>query len=295
MVLLDIRRAIADVRFSLGMSTVLWPAIFIAATMWVRMSLSPTTLMSLAWFLWKTNVSIILHGRAQQFFGLPVSVFSIFCSVRNCTLYHLLSSQCFVLCATAHSNLLLVCLVGSTCAVIAQLRACNPSISSSKPFMSDKPRFEPHDHFGARGNVKEDDLCTPERSSRPDSSFSPVPLFSPLPLKYEGGANEVPGTIDTNVYDPNLLNGMSSEEIALLASATDPFAMSPVQNSATTANPNGSNPSATVVNGDRRLSSSMGLVVPQGLTNHLSNRWKNWCIVPSGVVSVPRYLPAICI
>ena len=132
MVLLDIRRAIADVRFSLGMSTVLWPAIFIAATMWVRMSLSPTTLMSLAWFLWKTNVSIILHERAPYFFGLPVSVFSnscsvfaVFCSVRNRALY-----------------LLLLRLVSSTFAAIAQLRACNLSMSSSyrKPLLIAKFR-----------------------------------------------------------------------------------------------------------------------------------------------------------
>ena len=90
-----------------------------------------------------------------------------------------------------------------------------------------------------------------------------------------------------NADDPNLLDGMSSEELALLASAADPFADSPVQTSATTVNSNGSNPSASVANGDRCLPSSMGLIVPQGLKNHLSHRWKNWCIVPSGDVSVP--------
>ena len=123
----------------------------------------------------------------------------------------------------------------------------------------------------------------------------PLPLFYPSSLKCEGGADEVPCKTEINTDDPNLLSGMSSEELALLDNAADPFAMPPAHTSADTRNSNGSNPFASVVNGDRRLSSSMGLVVPQGLTNHLSNRWKNWCIVPSGVVSVPRYLPAICI
>ena len=152
--------------------------------------------------------------------------------------------------------------------------------------MSDQPPLDPHDPFGVGRNLKEDDLRTPERSSRPVSSFSPVSLFSPSSLKYEGGANEVPCKTD-NADDPSLLNGMSSEELALLASAADPFANSPVQTSAATVNSNGSNPSASVANGDRYLPSSMGLVVPQGLKSHLSQRWKNWRIVPAGVVSVP--------
>ena len=68
---------------------------------------------------------------------------------------------------------------------------------------------------------------------------SSVPLFSPLPLKYEGGADEVTCITETNLDDPSLLNGMSSEEITLLANAaTDPFVMSPVQISAVTAHPN---------------------------------------------------------
>ena len=152
--------------------------------------------------------------------------------------------------------------------------------------MSDQPPLDPHDPLGVERNLKEDDLRTPERSSRPVSSFSPVLLFSPSSPKYEGGADEMPFKTD-NADDPNLLNGMSPEELALLASAADPFAKSPVQTSAATVNSNGSNPSASVANGDRCLLSSMGLVVPQGLQNHLSRRWKNWRIVPSGVLSVP--------
>ena len=130
--------------------------------------------------------------------------------------------------------------------------------------MSDQPPLDPHDPFGVKINLKEDDLRTPERSSRPASSFSPVRLFSPSLLKYEGGAHELPCTAD-NADDPNLLNGMSSEELALLASAADPFANSPVQTCAATVNSNGSNLSASVANGDHRLSSSTGLVVPEGL------------------------------
>ena len=158
--------------------------------------------------------------------------------------------------------------------------------------MSDQPPLDPHDPFGVERNLKEDDLRTPERSSRPVSSFSPVPLFSLSSLKYEGGANEVPCKTN-NSDDPNLLNGMSLEELVLLASAVDPFAISLFQTSAATVNSNGSNPSASVANGDHSLSSSVGLVVPQGLTNHLSTCWKNWRIVPSGVVSVPDSLTAI--
>ena len=90
--------------------------------------------------------------------------------------------------------------------------------------MSNQSPLDLHDPFGVGSNPKEDDLRTPERSSRPISSFSPVSLFSPSALKYEGGADEVPcKTAD----DPNLLNGMSSEELALLASAANPFAHSP--------------------------------------------------------------------
>ena len=57
-------------------------------------------------------------------------------------------------------------------------------------------------------------LRTPERSSpRPGCSFSPVPLLFPSTLKYEGGADEVPCNTETNADDPNLLNGVSSEEL----------------------------------------------------------------------------------
>ena len=150
--------------------------------------------------------------------------------------------------------------------------------------MSDQPPFVTQGPFVVRGNFEEHNCCTPERSSRPGSSFSSVPLFSPLPLKYEDGADEVPCLTETNVDDPNLLSGMLSEETTFLANAEDSFGMSPVQISATTANPNVSSPSAVVVNGDRHLSSSMGLVIPQALTNHLSHHWKKWRIAPSGCV-----------
>ena len=56
-----------------------------------------------------------------------------------------------------------------------------------------------------------------------------VPLLSPSSPKYESGAHEVPCKPD-NADDPDLLNGMSSEELALLTSAADPFANSPVPN-----------------------------------------------------------------
>ena len=79
--------------------------------------------------------------------------------------------------------------------------------------MYDQPPFEPQDPYGVAGSLKEDDLRTPKRSSRPGSSFSPVPLFSLSTLKYEGDADEVPCKIKTNVDDPNLLSGMSSEEV----------------------------------------------------------------------------------
>ena len=119
--------------------------------------------------------------------------------------------------------------------------------------MSDQSPLDPHDPFGLGSLPKEDDLRTPERSSRPVSSFSPVSLISPSALKYEGGADEVPcKTAD----DPSLLNGMSSEELALLSSAADPFAKSPVQAAAATMNANSINPSASVANGYPRLSSS---------------------------------------
>ena len=132
--------------------------------------------------------------------------------------------------------------------------------------MSDQPPLDPHDPFDVERNLKKYDFCTPERSSRPVTSFSPVPLFSPPLLKYEGGTDELPRTTD-NADDPNLLDGMSSEELKLLASAADPFANSPVQTSAATVtvNSNGTNVSASVANGDHRLSSSTGLVVPEGL------------------------------
>ena len=65
--------------------------------------------------------------------------------------------------------------------------------------MSSQPPFDPQDPFGVGGNLKEDELRTPERSSRSGSSFSPILLFPPLPLKYEGGAKEVPCINETNV------------------------------------------------------------------------------------------------
>ena len=74
--------------------------------------------------------------------------------------------------------------------------------------MSNQPSFDPQDLFGVKGNLKEDELRTPDRSSRPGSSFSPVPLFSPLSLKYEGGADEVPCITETNADNPNLLDSM---------------------------------------------------------------------------------------
>ena len=72
--------------------------------------------------------------------------------------------------------------------------------------MSEQPPFDPQDSFGGAGSLKENDLCTLERGSRPGTSFSPVPLFSPLSLKYEYecGADEVPCKTKTNVDDPNL-------------------------------------------------------------------------------------------
>ena len=130
--------------------------------------------------------------------------------------------------------------------------------------MSDQPPLAPHDPFGVENNLNEDNPRTPERRARAVSSFSPVPLFSSPLLKYEGGADELPRTTN-NADDPNLLDGMSSEELKLLASAADPFANSLFQSSAATVNSNGSNLSASVANGDHRLSSSTGLVVPEGL------------------------------
>ena len=79
--------------------------------------------------------------------------------------------------------------------------------------MSDQPPFDPQDPFDVGRSFNDDDLCTPERSSRPGCSVSPVPLFSPSTLKYEGGADEVPCNTETNADDPNLLNGVSSEEL----------------------------------------------------------------------------------
>ena len=122
--------------------------------------------------------------------------------------------------------------------------------------MPDQHPLDSCDPYGVKRNLKEDDLCTPECSSRPVSSFNPVPLFSPSPLKYEGGADEVQCKTD-NADDPNLLNGMSSEELALLGRAADPFSNAPVQTSAAIVNSNGNNPSASVANGDRCLPSSM--------------------------------------
>ena len=69
-------------------------------------------------------------------------------------------------------------------------------------------------------------------------------------MKHEGGAGEVPFKTEVNVDNPNLLNGMASEELALLANAADPFAMSPVQTSAATANSNVGNPSE-ITGGER--------------------------------------------
>ena len=63
--------------------------------------------------------------------------------------------------------------------------------------MSDQPPLDPHDPFGV--------------------------VFSPSPLKYEGGANEVPRNTESNADNPNLMNGMLSEELALLASAANPW------------------------------------------------------------------------
>ena len=140
--------------------------------------------------------------------------------------------------------------------------------------MSDQPPFDPQGPFGVGRSLKHDDLRTPERSPRPGSSFSPVPLFFPSTLKYKGGADKVPCKTETNVDNPNLLNGMLSEELALLANAADPFAMSPVQTSVATATSNVSNPSAVTVHGDDRSSSSVRLVIPQALKNHLSHPWK---------------------
>ena len=92
--------------------------------------------------------------------------------------------------------------------------------------MSDHPPLDPHNPFGGKSNLNKDDPRTPERSSRPVGSFSPVPLVSAPLLTYEGGADELPRTTD-NADDPNLLDGMPSEELKLLASAADPFATSP--------------------------------------------------------------------
>ena len=79
--------------------------------------------------------------------------------------------------------------------------------------MSDQPPFDPQDPFSAGRSLKDDDIRTPDRSSRPGCSFSLVPLLSPSTLKYEGGADEVPCNTETNADDPNLLNCMSSEDL----------------------------------------------------------------------------------
>ena len=83
---------------------------------------------------------------------------------------------------------------------IAQLRDCTSFFWQSphkEPSMSDQPPFDPQDPFGVGRSLKDDDLRTPERSSRPGCSFSPVPLFSLSTLKYECGADEVPCNIET--------------------------------------------------------------------------------------------------
>ena len=161
--------------------------------------------------------------------------------------------------------------------------------------MSDQPPLDPHDLFGIESNLKEENPRTPERSSRPISSFGPVPLFSPPLVKHEGGADELP--VDPNVLgglggadelpvttnkldDPNLLAGLSTEELDLLDNAVDPFATSPAKASV---NPNGSNASAY----NPRSLSSVDLDIRQDVQRQLSSpRWKNWRIVPSGIVSV---------
>ena len=145
--------------------------------------------------------------------------------------------------------------------------------------MSDQPPLDPHDLFGIESNLKEENPRTPERSSRPISSFGPVPLFSPPLVKHEGGADELPVTTN-NLDDPNLLAGMSTEELDLLANAVDPFTTSPAKASV---NPNGSNASAY----NPRSLSSVDLDIRQDVQRQLSSpRWKNWRIVPSGIVSV---------
>ena len=148
--------------------------------------------------------------------------------------------------------------------------------------MSDQPPLDPHDLFGIESNLKEENPRTPERSSRPVSSFGPVPLFSPPLVKHEGGADELPVTTN-KLDDPNLLAGMSTEELDLLYNAVDPFATSPAKASAAAVNPNGSNVSAY----NPRSLSSVDLDIRQDVQRQLSSpRWKNWRIVPSGIVSV---------
>ena len=106
--------------------------------------------------------------------------------------------------------------------------------------MSDQPPLDPHDLFGIESNLKEENPRTPERSSRPISSFGPVPLFSPPLVKHEGGADELPPLVK---YEGGAdeLAGMSTEELNLLANAVDPFATSPAKGAV---NPNGSSASA---------------------------------------------------
>ena len=145
--------------------------------------------------------------------------------------------------------------------------------------MSGQPPLDPHDLFGIESNLKEENPRTPERSSRPVSSFGPVPLCSPPLVNHEGGADELPVTTN-NLDDPNLLAGMSTEELDLLANAVDPFATSPAKASV---NPNGSNASAY----NPRSLSSVDLDIRQDVQRQLSSpRWKNWRMVPSGIVSV---------
>merc|ERR1711966_612704 len=54
---------------------------FIATTMWVRMSLSPTMLTSSAW-CWKINAYIILPERSLQSLGLPECTFDAIAQLR---------------------------------------------------------------------------------------------------------------------------------------------------------------------------------------------------------------------